>query len=93
MIAEDALVPRSDAVYTVQARAMSIYPAPVSTIHILSADIRWKDRHDPATTPRLSSIPLAWKIVFDDEIIRANPILAPGIGWIDAQTGDLLEIT
>ncbi|MHB8052102.1 MAG: hypothetical protein ACYDEZ_02190 [Methanoregula sp.] len=93
MIAEDALVPRSDAVYTVQARAMSIYPAPVSTIHILSADIRWKDRHDPATTPRLSSIPLAWKIVFDDEIIRANPILAPGVGWIDAQTGDLLEIT
>jgi hypothetical protein len=93
MIAEDALVPRSDAVYTVQARAMSIYPASVSTIHILSADIRWKDRHDPATTPRLSSIPLAWKIVFDDEIIRADPILAPGVGWIDAQTGDLLEIT
>jgi len=92
MIAEDALVTRSSAIYTVQARAQTIYPASVSTIHILSADIRWKDRHDPATTPRLSSIPLAWKIVFDDETLRAKANPTPAVGWVDAQSGELLEI-
>ncbi|MGB9176184.1 MAG: hypothetical protein WCB46_05545 [Methanoregula sp.] len=93
MIAEEAEVPRYDATYTVQAKAKSMYPSSISTLHILSADIRWKDRHDPATTPRPGTIPLAWKIVFDDDSIRANPALSPGVGWVDAQTGELLEIT
>jgi hypothetical protein len=93
MIAEDAMVTRSDAVYTVQAKANSLYPSSSSGFHLLSADIRWKDLHDPATTPRLSSIPLAWKIVFDDDIIRAKANPAPAVGWVDAQSGELLEIT
>jgi hypothetical protein len=90
MIAEDVVVPRYDATYTVQAKAKSIYPS--STPHIISADVRWKDRHDPATTPRPSTIPLAWKIVFDDDIIRAKADPTPSVGWVDAQTGELLEI-
>ena len=90
MTAEDAMVPRSDAVYTVMTRAKTMYPASVSTIHILSADIRWKDLHDPATIPRPSTIPLAWKIVFDDDTLRSHPNLAPGIGWVDAYTGEIV---
>jgi hypothetical protein len=93
MLAEDAVVPRYDATYTVQARAKSIYPSSISTLHITSAEICWKDSHDPATTPRPSTIPLAWKIMFDDDIIRANPALSSGVGWVDAQTGEVLEFT
>ncbi len=93
MIAEDVMVTRSEAVYTVQARANTLYPSTSSGFRLLSTDIRWKDLHDPATTPRLSSIPLAWKIVFDDDIIRAKTNPTPAVGWVDAQSGELLEIT
>jgi hypothetical protein len=93
MLAEDLLVARYDATYTVQARAKSMYPASISGLRIISADVRWKDRHDPATIPRPSTIPLAWKIVFDDEIIRAKADPIPAVGWVDAQSGELLEIT
>ena len=93
MVVSEAVVPKYDATYTIQARAKSMFPSSISTLHIRSTDIRWKDRHDPATTPRPSTIPLAWKIVFDDEIIRAQADPIPAVGWVDAQSGELLEIT
>jgi hypothetical protein len=93
MIAENAVVTRYDATYTVQARAKSIYPSSISELRILSAEVFWKDRHDPAITPRPGTIPLAWKIVFDDDIIRAKADPTPSVGWVEAQTGELLELT
>ena len=93
MIIEDPVVPRYDATYTVQARAKSIYPSSISGLRIISADRRWKDEHDPATTPRPSSIPLAWKVVFDDETIRAKTGAPPAVGWVDTHSGELTEIT
>jgi hypothetical protein len=92
MIVEDPVVPKYDATYTVQANAKTIYPSSISGLRIISADRRWKDRHDPAITPRPSTIPLAWKVVFDDDIIRAKGS-PPGVGWVDTHTGELLEIT
>lgn len=93
MIAEEAVVLKYDATYTVLARAKTIYPSSVAGLRIISADIRWKDRHDPATIPRPGTIPLAWKVVFDDDIIRARDNPVPSVGWVDAQSGELLEIT
>lgn len=91
MIAEEAVVPRYDATSTIQAKAKAIYPSSITSLRIISADIRWKDRHDPATIPRPGSIPLAWKIVFDDDIIRAKSDAIPAVGWIDAQSGAVLD--
>jgi hypothetical protein len=93
MIAENAVVTKYDATYTVQARAKSIYPSSISELRIISAEVFWKDRHDPAITPRPGTIPLAWKIVFDDDIIRAKADPTPSVGWVEAQTGELLELT
>jgi hypothetical protein len=93
MIIEDPVIPKYDATYTVQAMAKSIYPSSISGLRILSADRRWKDNHDPATTPRPSSIPLAWKVVFDDETIRAKTGAPPAVGWVDTHSGELTEIT
>jgi hypothetical protein len=93
MIIEDPVVPRYDATYAVSAKAKSIYPSSIAGLRIISSDRRWKDRHNPANIPRPSTIPLAWKVVFDDDTIRANPNLAPGVGWVDTHTGELLEIT
>lgn len=92
-VLEDPSVVRYDATYTVQAMAKSIYPASISSLRIISADRVWKDRHDPGTTPRPSSIPLAWKVVFDDDTIRAKAGAAPGVAWVDAHSGDLIGIT
>jgi hypothetical protein len=91
MLAEDAIVQKYDATYTVLAKAKAIYSSSVPLV--ISADVRWKDRHDPAVIPRPATIPLAWKVVFDDDTIRANPNLAPGVGWVDTHTGDLIEMT
>ena len=93
MIIEDPVIPKYDATYTVQAMAKSIYPSSISGLRILSADRRWKDEHDPATTPRPSSIPLAWKVVFDDDTIRAKAGTPPAVGWVDTHSGELIEIT
>lgn len=93
MVTEDVLVPKHDAEFTVLARAKSLYPATDPGIRILSAGICWKDRHDPASVPRLSSIPLAWKIVFDDNVIQARGDSDPGVAWVDVRTGEIIDFT
>jgi hypothetical protein len=93
MLAEDPLVPKFDATFAVSARAKSTYPSSIKGLRIISADIRWKDRHDPTTIPRPSTIPLAWKVVFDDETIRAKGDPTPAVGWVDTQTGEIIEFS
>ena len=59
-------------------------------VKIISAEIRWKDDHPANIVPRPGSIPLAWKVVFDDELMRQQPGSVPAVAWIDAQTGTML---
>ena len=80
-----------DATFTVLHQAQDTFPGLATGITIISADIRWKDGHPAGTTPRPGSIPLAWKIVFDDELIRSEQSPVPAVAWVDAQTGALLE--
>jgi hypothetical protein len=93
MVLEDPVVPRYDATYTVQAEAKTIYPGSISTLRVLSSERVWKDERAPGTTPRPSSIPLAWKVVFDDDTIRATPGASPAVGWVDTHTGKIIDIT
>ena len=93
MIIETPVVVRYDAIYTVQAKAKTLYPSSISGLSIISAERCWKDKHDPSTTPRPSSIPLVWKVVFTDETIQAKAGAAPAIGWVDTHSGEIIEFT
>ena len=90
-----AVVPstaRHDATYAVMEAARAVYPEQIGGVRILSSEMRWKNGQMKATVPRPGSVPLAWKIVFDDDILRTNASLAPGIAWIDIQTGNVTAI-
>ena len=90
-VAVDPLVTRSGAIFTVLKKAQETYPTSVDGLTIISAEIRWKDHQSQGNIPRPGSIPLAWKVLFTDEIIRAKPLPSPAVGWIDVQTGKILE--
>jgi hypothetical protein len=75
----------------VQQKAQEIFPESVSNLRIISAEIRWKDMHQPGSMPRPGSISISWKVQFDDDIIRAQQWPVPATGWIDARTGKILD--
>jgi len=87
----DPLITRSGATFAVLKKAQETYPASMDSLSIISAEIRWKDHTTPGSIPRPGSIPLAWKVLFTDDIIRAKPLALPATGWIDVQTGKILE--
>jgi hypothetical protein len=87
----DPLVTRSGATFAVLKKAQETYPASVDGLSIISAEIRWKDLPSQGSIPRPGSIPLAWKVLFTDEIIRAKPLPLPAVGWIDIQTGKIID--
>jgi hypothetical protein len=85
-------ISNATAIATVLMNAKESYPSDAGSIRLISADLRWKDLHNPKITPTLGSIPLAWKVQFDDAVIRAKQWPVPAYGWIDAQNGTLLEM-
>jgi hypothetical protein len=88
----DPLVTRSGSTFAVLKKAQEMYPASGDGLSIISAEIRWKDHPSQGSIPRPGSIPLAWKVLFTDEIIRAKQPPVPAIGWVDTQTGAILDI-
>jgi len=72
--------------------AGNVSPASAESIHILSEEILWQNRHPPGIIQQPGSIPLRWKVVFDDDIIRANASLPPATGWVDIRTGNVTEL-
>jgi hypothetical protein len=90
-LAVDPLVTRYMATSTVLERAKQTYPASIDGLAIISAEIRWKDQRPPRSFPRPGSIPIAWKVQFDDDIIREKQWPVPAVGWVDAQTGKILD--
>jgi hypothetical protein len=87
----DPLVTRSGATFAILKKAQESYPAS-NGLSIISAEIRWKDHPSQGSIPRPGSIPLAWKVLFTDEIIRGKQPLEPAVGWVDTQTGTILDI-
>ncbi|HUH79433.1 MAG TPA: YcdB/YcdC domain-containing protein [Methanoregula sp.] len=79
-----------DVTYTVLKKAQDLYPGLAPNVSIVSADIRWKDDVPAGTVPPPSAIPLAWKVTFTDELIRAMPVPVPAVAWVDAESGDLI---
>jgi len=91
-VASDPLVTKREATFAILRKAKEIAPESINSIQILSTRLLWKDRHAPGITPRPGSIPLAWKVEFNDDVIRAGQPGALATGWVDAQTGAVLEM-
>jgi hypothetical protein len=90
-VAAEPFVLKREATFTVLQRAKETFPASVDGLRIVYAEIRWKDQHPYGVSPRPGSIPLAWKVGFEDDIIRANRSAQPALAWVDAQTGKILD--
>ncbi len=87
----EPLVTHYEATYAVLERAKQTYPAASDGLKIISAERQWKDQTPPGSVPRPGSISIAWKVQFDDTIIRQKPWLLPGVGWVDDQSGKILD--
>lgn len=92
-VAYEPDVVRREATFAVMQRAMKEYPDAGSGLRIVSAELRWKNRVPYGTIPRPGTIPLGWKVIFDDDTIRANASAMPGIAWVDVQSGDFIEFS
>lgn len=90
-VVSEPLVLKREATFSVLQQAKERYPESVDGLRVVSAEIRWMDQHPPGVTPRPGSIPLAWKVTFDDDSIRANSSAQPAIAWVDGQTGSILS--
>ena len=90
-VAAEPLELRYEATYAVLSRASETYPETAGSVRIVSAEIRWMDHHASGSIPRPGSIPAAWKVQFTDDSIQAQPKPVFGVGWVDTQTGKILE--
>jgi hypothetical protein len=90
-LATEPLVTHYVATYAVLDRAKQTYPASIDGLRIVSAEVRWKDQRPPGSIPRPGSISIAWKVQFDDAIIREKQWPVPGAGWVDVQSGKILD--
>lgn len=91
-IASESLVTKREATFAILQKAKEIAPESISSVQIITAQLRWKDLHAHGIVPRPGSIPLAWKVTFDDDVIRAGRPGMPATGWVDAQTAAVLEM-
>jgi hypothetical protein len=88
--AEPGVIKR-EATFAVLQKAKELYPSDIGGLRIISAEVRWKNKIPYGTTPRPGTIPLAWKVVFDDYIIRSNTSAQPGVARVDIQSGNFIS--
>ncbi|NMB77935.1 MAG: hypothetical protein GYA23_02430 [Methanomicrobiales archaeon] len=83
---------RREATFIVMQKAQEVFPGDASGLRIISAELRWKNRVPYGTVPRPGTIPLAWKVVFDDDFIRGNTTTQPAVAWLDIHSGDFIAL-
>jgi len=81
---------RHEATFAVLQRAREIYPDQADSLRIISAELRWMNDVSSGTVPRPGSIPVAWKVLFNDETIRQSSA-DPAVAWVDAHTGEVIS--
>lgn len=80
---------RHEATFAVLQKAREIYPDQTDSIRIISADLRWMNDIPQGTVPRPGSIPVAWKVLFNDDVMRQSSA-QPAVAWVDAHSGEFL---
>jgi hypothetical protein len=81
---------RHEATFAVLQKARELYPDQADSLQIISAEIRWMNDISSGAVPRPGTIPLAWKVLFNDATIRQSSA-EPAVAWVDAHTGELIS--
>jgi uncharacterized membrane protein YkoI len=83
-------VVKREATFAVMQKAKEMYPDSINSLQVVSASVRWKNDLPYGSVPRPGTIPLGWKVVFDDDVIRNNASAQKGVAWVDVQSGEFI---
>jgi len=83
-------VVKREATFAVMQKAKEMYPDSINSLQVVSASVRWKNDLPYGSVPRPGTIPLGWKVVFDDDFIRSNTSAQKGVAWVDVQSGEFI---
>lgn len=90
--ADKPAITQQDVTLAVMDAVKSRFPNAAENFRILSSGLRWNNQQTSDAGQRPGSVPLAWKVTFDDDTFPATTSHAEGIAWVDIQTGNITSL-
>lgn len=86
---DEPVITQQNAIFAVMDAVKSWFPARLE-IRIISSELRWNNQQTSDSGQRPGSVPLAWKVTFDDDTPPVNNgSRTGGVAWVDIRTGNV----